>query len=711
MNQAPRNLIALKPLDLATEPEFALGALIIRPPVREVIAQDRRETVEPRVMQVLVALAKADSAVVSRDQLIECCWGGRLVSDDAINSCVAKVRALAGFTSPPAFEIETIPRVGYRLRKREGARTPASTAFPPSVAADSRLPSNPVRWRQAGWIVAAGVVVLAVCAALNFYLQRADEWIVVESHLPFIATPLIERYPAIAPDGTMIAYSAGTTITNRQINLRLVKGGDPIQLTHEVYDAYSPAWSPDSKTIAYLIFQPAHPCRIMEVQVPAGQPHQIGQCRVSERSSLTFDTSGHALFFSDARAPGGPGRLVKLDLENGQVHDVTHLPGDAVSDMQPTSSPGGDALVYVRDFGGFRSQLRIVSLANGGDRLIAKFDDCDVSPAWSSDGRAIFVARSCEGDNALLAYPIGGGAPWRIMSGGNYLGRLSSGGNGLLAIEMGYPFGRLIAVMPHSDLPPKLLDESGGLTTWCVDYASDGTPIATGNRSDAYGVWISEAGGPFRQLIALPDGNAGAIRWSPDGTHFAYIRWLAGGFDAPVLTRSGTPVARIHFAAKESGLLDWTADGKSILTSRQDQQGWRIWRTDLATPDKSVAITPYGWMSPRVHGTMLFAEKAGVTGVWRIDGTPRRVTDGPEPQASDVYTISGDRLIYSDTTDPAHPMFSAQNIYGGPKDRLAPLANGQVNFTFGVDPKSGAIVYSRPADNNTDIGLIRLQRR
>jgi hypothetical protein len=182
------------------------------------------------------------------------------------------------------------------------------------------------------------------------------------------------------------------------------------------------------------------------------------------------------------------------------------------------------------------------------------------------------------------------------------------------------------------------------------------------------------------------------------------------GFEIPVMTRTGEPIARLHFSGKDSGLLDWTADGKSILTSRKDKGRWRIWRTDLATPDKSVPITPYGWWSPRVHGSMLFAEKEGVAGVWRIDGAPRRMTDGPTPEASDVYNIAGARLIYSDMTNPEHPMFSAVSVNGGPKDRLAPLPHGQINFTFGVDPKSGDIVYTQETQD-TDIGLLRLVKR
>ena len=181
-------------------------------------------------------------------------------------------------------------------------------------------------------------------------------------------------------------------------------------------------------------------------------------------------------------------------------------------------------------------------------------------------------------------------------------------------------------------------------------------------------------------------------------------------FEVPVMTRDGEPIARFSYPGKDSGRLDWTGDGKSILTSRQEKSGWRIWRTDLATPDRSVPISAFGWRDPRVHGTMLFAEKDGVAGIWRIDGTPHRLTDGPPPEASDVYTIAGDRLIYSDTTDPDHPTFSAQNIHGGPKDRLAPLPGFYANFVFGVDPKNGDIIYTQKADD-TDIGLLRLVKR
>src|SRR5690349_14207984 len=99
-------------IDLGREADFQLGGLTVRPSRRALAAGAERSILEPRVMQALVALARSRGEVVSRDALIAMCWNGRIVGDDAINACVTKVRR-AGEASG-AYEIETIPRVGYR---------------------------------------------------------------------------------------------------------------------------------------------------------------------------------------------------------------------------------------------------------------------------------------------------------------------------------------------------------------------------------------------------------------------------------------------------------------------------------------------------------------------------------------------------------------------------------------------------------------------
>jgi hypothetical protein len=52
------------PIDLARTPDFALGSLQVSPSAREVARAGWKDSLEPRVMQVLVALPQADGAVV-----------------------------------------------------------------------------------------------------------------------------------------------------------------------------------------------------------------------------------------------------------------------------------------------------------------------------------------------------------------------------------------------------------------------------------------------------------------------------------------------------------------------------------------------------------------------------------------------------------------------------------------------------------------------
>jgi TolB-like protein len=121
----------LPPIELAREAEFALGPLLIRPSERTVVVEGREELLEPRVMQVLVALGRRAGKVLSRDDLVAACWGGRVVGEDAIGRPVAVVRKM-GETSG-AFTVDTIPRVGYRLRPTTPAAAAPAQEVPPGA--------------------------------------------------------------------------------------------------------------------------------------------------------------------------------------------------------------------------------------------------------------------------------------------------------------------------------------------------------------------------------------------------------------------------------------------------------------------------------------------------------------------------------------------------------------------------------------------------
>lgn len=101
--------------DLAAMSDFTLGLAAVSPSSRTITGPGGTADVEPRVMQVLVVLADAAGQVVTRATLFERCWGGVYVGDDSLNRAIAGVRKLASDVGGGSFEVETIPRTGYRL--------------------------------------------------------------------------------------------------------------------------------------------------------------------------------------------------------------------------------------------------------------------------------------------------------------------------------------------------------------------------------------------------------------------------------------------------------------------------------------------------------------------------------------------------------------------------------------------------------------------
>lgn len=145
-------------VDLARASDFDLGPLHVQPSILQVQLGGECRTIEPRVMQVMVLLANERGSVVSRDRLIECCWGGRIVSEDAINRSIAKVRRLGEDSG--AFEIETIPRVGYRLLP---------------LAGEDSTTAAPRLWRFQPAMVVAAILMLAIMLGGIWYWRTGSD--------------------------------------------------------------------------------------------------------------------------------------------------------------------------------------------------------------------------------------------------------------------------------------------------------------------------------------------------------------------------------------------------------------------------------------------------------------------------------------------------------------------------------------------------------
>jgi DNA-binding winged helix-turn-helix (wHTH) protein len=148
--------VTARRIDLVREDIRRIGPLTIDPPGRTIRHADGREAVlEPRTMQLLVALLDAGGAILSRDDLIESCWEGRIVGDDSISSVVYRLRRDLKPIAEGVIEIETVTKVGFRLM-----RSATDAAPGPAIAAAPAVPRRRA-WRRYAAAIAVVVLLLA----------------------------------------------------------------------------------------------------------------------------------------------------------------------------------------------------------------------------------------------------------------------------------------------------------------------------------------------------------------------------------------------------------------------------------------------------------------------------------------------------------------------------------------------------------------------
>ena len=164
MYEPTRDDTWLHGIDLAQEPDFELGPLRVRPARCEVEYDGVSQTLQRRVMQVLVALAQARGSVVSQSDLVTRCWRGLSVSDDAIYRCISRLRKLAAEYPESPYAIEAIPGVGYRLTSSNGAEEDAA-------AEATARPRTRSRFRALA--IGAALLVLVMAGAALWTFSRA----------------------------------------------------------------------------------------------------------------------------------------------------------------------------------------------------------------------------------------------------------------------------------------------------------------------------------------------------------------------------------------------------------------------------------------------------------------------------------------------------------------------------------------------------------
>ena len=132
--------------------KFAVGRLDFDPCSGELRTRAETRRLEPRAAAVLQILCEHDGAVVTRQDLLDRCWGEGEGSDEALTQAIAQIRRALDDLGEPGL-VETLAKRGYRLHGK---------SF--SLAQETAVQSRSWQPRQLALPV-AGLIAIVIAAA------------------------------------------------------------------------------------------------------------------------------------------------------------------------------------------------------------------------------------------------------------------------------------------------------------------------------------------------------------------------------------------------------------------------------------------------------------------------------------------------------------------------------------------------------------------
>ncbi len=617
---------------MATDPRiiYEFGPFRMDPDKQILRRGDDVVPVTPKAFETLLVLVRRSREVVSKEELLKELWPNSFVEESNLSQNIFLLRKALGDSAENRQYIVTLPGRGYRFAAtvrtitEQGealvahARTRTQIVIEEDEAeTDEALKALPIPQKPgASWkFLLSGAVVAVLLALGAFYLIRSlrptqvthdKEW----EQLTFFTDSAV--YPALSPDGRMLAFIRGSDsfMGRGQIYVKLLPGGEPVQLTNDDAVKLAPSFSPDGSRIVYSIIEPWD---TWEVPALGGDPHLL----LPNSSSLTWIEQGKRLLFSEMRE-GLHLVLVTTDEDRGNSRDVYVPPGKRSMVHHSYLSPDGRwVLMVAMDSQGKILPCRVVSFEGGNDiKIVGPPTGKCLSGAWSPDGKWIYLTSNASNADPGRVERVG----WQSAP-GTHLWRQR------------FPDGE----------PEQLT--FGPTSEEGIAMAPDGKSLITSVGAADRTVWLHDKDGDHQ---ISSEGNASSPSFSSDGRrlYFLMSNGQTQGEELWVKDLAGGKVDRV-LPGNPMEAYSVSRDGKEVAFTMNDQSGpSNLWvaPTSRRTPpvrisSRAAEDSPY--FLP--DGELLFrAIEGGANYLYRMktDGSERKKIS-PE-RILDIYDVSPD---------------------------------------------------------------------
>ena len=548
-----------------------------------------------------------------------------------------------------------------------------------------------------------------------------------------------ELYPSLSPDGSYVAFTwTGPRQDNTDIYVQQIGAGTPLRLTNDPRNDYNSVWSPDGRWVAFLRGDPATPLgrsiRELRLIAPLGGPERtLGEVRVQEITDnpvyLTWCADSRCLIVTDMAGEGRPDALFVVSIETGEKRQLTNPQPPVVADTNPSLSPNGESLLFLRRTTWARGELHVLPVrrdmtAAGEPRHISVSGLLPETATWMPEGDEILVATN----------PLNGGsaALWRVSATGN--GRSAR-----------VPFvgedGVMPAVSRSSDGKPARLVYVRSFTDeniWRIDLSApgvaasappavaiastkgdshphvspDGQRVAfTSTRSGSWEIWISDLDGsnPVQVTFLKAPTGTGAPHWSPDGRTIVFASDAEGQYDIFIVSSAGGKPRNItsHPALDHVPIFSRAGHWVYFSSSRSGQ--FQVWKVPASGGEAVQVTKDGGWLSQEsVDGMYLyFAPTAAIgaaTALWRMPTSGGPAVKVVDSVMNAPFTVL-QRGIYYINQLSAGPQFQ---FFDFASQKSVTVARGLGTYADGFAASSDGhtLLYSRRDSAVDDLMLV-----
>jgi len=281
---------------------------------------------EFRQSEVLAYFCRHANQQVSRDELLENVWQGQIVTENAINRVIAKLRkALADDVNNPQF-IQTLPRKGYKFVAKTKPVNNTSTI---SIKNHTFL-----------WLIFS-VISLLLIGGFWAYLIPSNEPFITKNVSALTRDAGTEDDATISPNGKYLLYRSQQK-TWSKLFLKELKSGEVTQLSDDLGNVISGRWSADSKQIIYIYNNKTH-CHIKQISLTKNEISQksiLHNCPLGSYGRVVFNHHQDKIIYSEKQSGDQPYFLYSQNLNNG-IQQKLHQPttfnaGHIFFDLHPT---------------------------------------------------------------------------------------------------------------------------------------------------------------------------------------------------------------------------------------------------------------------------------------------------------------------------------------------------------------------------------------